>query len=318
MQIRTGKGARVLLYGHGRMRRLIRNNIGLYALILLPVIYLIMFKYVPMYGVIIAFKNYKPAIGIKNSEWVGLYQFQRFLASPSFWRVLKNTIVISLYSLFAGFPLPVLLALLLNSCPFGRLKKITQTVTYAPHFISTVVLVGILNVFFAPSTGLVKQLLTSLGFIEGNLMVLMSNTAFPHLYVWSGVWQGMGWGSIIYLAALSGVDPQLHEAALMDGANKMQRIYHIDIPAIIPTIVILLVLRCGSIVSVGFEKVYLMQNTLNGQASEVISTYVYKQGLLKTQYSFSSAVGLMNNIVNLIMLILVDRLAKASGQTGLF
>ena len=197
-------------------------------------------------------------------------------------------------------------------------RMIRLAVTYAPHFISTVVFVGILNVFFAPSSGLVKQLMTNLGLLEGNLMVLMSDSAFPHLYVWSGVWQGMGWGSIIYLAALSGVDPTLHEAARVDGANKFMRVLHIDIPTIVPAIVTMFVLRCGSILSVGFEKVYLMQNSLNSTASEVIATYVYKVGLLDTQYSYSSAIGLTNNIVNLIMLVVTDRIAKSLGQTGLF
>ena len=298
--------------------RLMKQNIGLYLLIALPLAYVIVFQYIPMYGVVIAFQNYKPVRGILGSTWMGLYQFERFFTTARFWRILSNTVVLSFYSLLAGFPLPVLLALVLNSCPAVRLKKLTQTVTYAPHFISTVVFVGILNVFFAPSSGLVKQLMTNLGLLEGNLMVLMSDSAFPHLYVWSGVWQGMGWGSIIYLAALSGVDPTLHEAARVDGANKFMRVLHIDIPTIVPAIVTMFVLRCGSILSVGFEKVYLMQNSLKSTASEVSSTYVYKVGLLDTQYSYSSAIGLTNNIVNLIMLVVTDRIAKSLGQTGLF
>lgn len=301
-----------------RLLHQMKENIGLYGLILLPFIYVIVFQYIPMYGIIIAFKNFKPAKGILGSSWVGLYHFQRFFGLARFWLILKNTIVLSLYSLFAGFPLPVILALLLNSCTAKRLQKFTQTITYAPHFISTVVFVGMLNVFFNPSTGLVKTILEKLGWLHENLTVLTNETTFKHLYVWSGVWQEMGWGSIIYLAALSGVDPMLHEAARIDGANKVQRILHIDIPTIIPTIVTMFILRCGSILGVGFEKVYLMQNSMNLNASEVISTYVYKVGLLDTQYSYSAAIGLANNIVNLIMLITVDRIAKSLGQSGLF
>jgi putative aldouronate transport system permease protein len=303
-----------------RTGKLMKENIGLYGLILLPLAYVIIFQYLPMYGIVIAFKNFKPAKGILGSSWVGLYHFQRFINTARFTRILKNTIFLSLYSLFAEFPIPVLLAVLLNSCTNKPLKKVTQTVTYAPHFISTVVFVGMLNVFFAPSTGIVKQIMTKIGLMNAadNLGVLTSEAAFKHLYVWSGVWQGMGWGSIIYLAALSGVDPTLHEAARVDGANKIQRIWHIDIPAIVPTIVTMFILRCGSILGVGFEKVYLMQNSLNGNAAEVISTYVYKVGLLDAQYSYSAAIGLANNIVNLIMLLTVDRIAKSLGQNGLF
>ncbi|HHU60257.1 TPA: sugar ABC transporter permease [bacterium] len=298
--------------------RLMRQNIGMYLLILLPLIYLTIFHYVPMYGVIISFKNFKPVLGIVGSEWIGLYHFQRFFNQTRFWMILKNTFTLSLYSLIAGFPLPIILALSLNSCHFPKLKKITQTVSYVPHFISTVVFVGIINIFFAPSLGLFSQILNKIGIIEGPLMTLLEKSAFPHLYVWSGIWQGLGWNSIIYIAALSGVDPSIHEAALVDGANKFQRVRHIDIPSIVPTIVILLILNCGSILNLGFEKIFLMQNSMNAEVSEVISTYVYKVGLLDVQYSYAAAIGLCNSIVNFIMLISVDRITKLLGQRGLF
>lgn len=301
-----------------RLGRRIRMNLGLYLLLLPSVIYLLVFCYAPMYGVIIAFKEYKPFRGILGSEWVGLYQFQRFFAQSSVWTIILNTLRLSIYSLIAGFPIPIILALCLNSCRFSQFKSLTQTITYAPHFISTVVLVGMLNVFFSPSMGIVSTFLHKLGLLSGPLMTLLNEKAFSHLYVWSGVWQSMGWSSIIYLAALSGVDISLHEAAVVDGANKLQRMWHIDLPGIIPTIVILLVLNCGGILNVGFEKDYLMQNSMNLNSSEIISTYVYKVGLLNSQYSYSTAIGLLNSVINLILLITVDRTAKSLGQTGLF
>ena len=301
-----------------RLARNIRKNAGLYLLILPAVIYLLIFSYAPMYGVIIAFKNYKPYRGILGSEWVGLYQFRRFFTLGSFWAIITNTLRLSVYSLAAGFPLPIILALCLNSCRDRWYKNVTQTVTYAPHFISTVVLVGMINVFFSPSMGIVSTLLRKLGLISGPLMTLLSEKAFSHLYVWSGVWQGMGWSSIIYLAALAGVDVSLHEAAMVDGANKLQRMLHIDLPGIVPTVVTLLILNCGGILNVGFEKDYLMQNSMNLNASEIISTYVYKVGLLNSQYSYSTAIGLLNSVINLLLLLAVDRISKSLGQTGLF
>lgn len=296
----------------------IREHMGFYFLLLPSLILLIVFTYVPMYGVIIAFKNFKPINGILGSEWVGWYNFERFFSQASFWNILTNTLTLSVYSLLAGFPIPILLALLLNNCELTRFKKTVQMVTYAPHFISTVVFVGMLNIFFAPSMGIIQQFLNLFGMADGPLRVLMEAEAFPHLYVWSGVWQGMGWGSIIYLAALSGVDPSLHEASVVDGANKLQRILYIDLPCIIPTIVTLLILNCGSILNVGFEKVYLMQNSMNLTNSEIISTYVYKMGLLNSQYSYSTAIGLFNSVINMILLLSVDRISKKMGQDGLF
>ena len=299
----------------------IKKNWVLYLFVLPALIYLIIFKYIPMYGVLIAFKNFKPIKGIFGSPFTdhfGLAHFIRFFNLDIFWSLIKNTLVLSLYSLLAGFPLPIVLALLINSASTKRLAKTTQMITYAPHFISTVVMVGILNLIFSPQLGIASLLLNALGIIDGPLMVLASNSSFAHLYVWSGVWQGLGWGSIIYIASLSAVPVELHEAAIVDGATRFQRVLKIDLPTILPTMVIQLILNCGNILSVGFEKVYLMQNSLNIDSSEIISTYVYKMGLQKAQYSFSSAVGLFNAVINLIMLLTVNRAARALTQTSLF
>ncbi len=296
----------------------IRRNAGLYFLILPALVYIIIFNFIPMYGILIAFQNFKPFLGVAGSDWVGLHHFKRFFGLNAFGSLMKNTLTLSLYGLVAGLPMPVLLALLLNMCISKRLKKIVQVVTYAPHFISTVVFVGIINVFFSPSLGIVKTILNTVGLLDGPLMTLLNPDAFPHLYVWSGVWQGMGWGSIIYLAALTGIDVEIQEAAYVEGATKLQQVWYIDLPTIIPTIVTMLILSCGSILNVGFEKVFLMQNTLNLQTSEIISTYVYKVGILDTQYSYSAAIGIFNSVINLALLISVDRISKAMGQRGLF
>ncbi len=233
-------------------------------------------------------------------------------------RLLKNTIAISVYSLVAGFPLPILLALALNACQAHKFKRIVQTVSYAPHFISTVILVGMINLFFSPSSGVVATILQRLGLLQGNLNVLMNPNAFIHLYVWSGVWSSLGWNSIVYLSALSGVDTSLHEAATVDGANKLQRCLHIDLPCIMPTIVMLLILNTGNIMSVGFEKAYLMQNSLNLDASEVLSTYVYKQGVKNAQYSYSAAIGLFNSVINFVLMYSVNRISRTVSENSLW
>lgn len=287
-----------------------------YYLMLLPaVVYVIMFCYVPMYGLQIAFKNYKVSLGVAGSPWVGFRNFTDFFKSYYFGTLLKNTLILSLYALVVGFPIPIIVALVLNEMK-GKFKKVTQTVLYAPHFISMVVLVSILNSMLSPSQGVVNTILEMFG-LERNYF--MANPAyFRHLYVWSGVWQGMGWGAIIYLAALSGVDPTLHEAADIDGATRLQKILHINIPTILPTIIIMLILRMGQIISVGYEKVYLMQNSMNIETAEVISTYVYKRGILNSNYSFSAAVGLFNNVVNVIMVLVANWISKKVSKTSLF
>ncbi|WP_309119763.1 ABC transporter permease subunit [Paenibacillus sp.] len=290
----------------------------LYLFLLPAVVLVIVFSYLPMYGILVAFKDFKPHLGILDSAWAGWKYFDRFFSMPMFDVILKNTLILSFYMLIAGFPLPILLALALNSTPNQRLKKLVQTVTYAPHFISIVIIVGMINIFFSPSTGIVRSLLTNVGLMEGNIDVLMSASSFPHLYVWSGVWQTLGWSSIIYLGALSGVDPALHEAAIIDGATKFQRVIRIDLPLILPTIVILLILESGTIMNVGFEKTFLMQNAFNLSTSEVINTYVYKIGIREAQYSLSAAIGLFNSGINFIMILLVNQVSRRLGQESLW
>ena len=297
----------------------IKKNWRLYLFLLVPVAYILIFAYVPMAGLQLAFKRFNAADGIWGSPWVGVEQFQRFFSSYQFGRVLKNTLTLSLYGLLAGFPFPILLALILNSLRSGRYRKTAQTITYLPYFISTVVLVGILAQVLNPRVGLVANI--TLAFSGGEPADLMASPdAFPHLYVWSGVWQAMGYNSIIYIAALSGVDPNLHEAAQIDGANRFQRVLHIDFPAILPTATILLILNAGQLMNVGFEKAYLMQNSMNQSASEVISTYVYKVGLAAsvTDFSYATAIGLFNSVVNMVLIVLVNFASKRLNGNSLF
>ena len=288
----------------------------LYVLLLPAVVYIFIFKYIPMYGVLIAFKDFRAHLGILGSPWVGFKHFDRFLRSPNSLQIIWNTIFLSVYGLLANFPLPILLALGMNYLKNKRFKRTVQTITYAPHFISVVVLVGMLNVFLSPSLGAFNIILKRLGF--ETLNVLTRPEDFRDLYVWSGIWQSMGWSSIIYLAALSSVPPELHEAGIVDGASKVQRIIHIDIPSIAPTIIILLILRLGSMMTIGFEKAFLMQNALNSTTSEIIATYVYKRGIQDAQYSFSGAVGLFNAVVNLILLSSVNFISKKVSETSLW
>lgn len=296
---------------------LMKKNWLLYVFLLPAIVYMISFKYVPMYGIQIAFKDYTPAKGFSDSEWVGLKWFIKFINTPRFWQILKNTLSLSLYSMVLNFPLPIALALILNNVQNQKWKKFAQTVTYMPHFLSTVVMVGMISVFFSPRSGFVNTLLSYFGG-SGNTYFMGIPKYFPHLYVWSGVWKGMGWGSVIYMAALAGVDPSLHEAAMIDGANKFKRIIHIDLPSIMPTMITMLILKCGDVMSVGYEKVYLMQNDLNISTSEVVSTYVYKMGLMRQQYSYSSAIGLFENVISFILLVTVNKIVKKLSGSGLW
>lgn len=287
-----------------------------YYLMLLPaIIYVLIFSYAPMYGLQIAFKNYKMALGYAGSKWVGFQHFIDFFNGYSFKRLLTNTFVLSFYNLLVGFPIPIIIALILNELR-GGYKKFVQTVLYAPHFISTVVLVGIMTTLLSPSYGVVNTILENLGLER--IYFMAEPSLFRHLYVWSGVWQGMGWGAIVYLAALAGVDPALHEAAEIDGATRMQRIIHINIPTIMPTIIIMLILQMGRIATIGYEKVYLMMNDMNVSTAEVISTYVYKRGLINNNYSYATAVGLFNNIVNVTMLLIANKISNKVSETSLF
>ncbi|MBV6713882.1 ABC transporter permease subunit [Paenibacillus chitinolyticus] len=296
-------------------RRILRNW-QLYLLISPVVLYYIVFHYVPMYGLQIAFKDFVANKGIWGSAWVGFDHFQRFFNSYFFQRLITNTIGLGLYTLALGFPIPIILALLMNEVQSQKFKKFVQTVTYAPHFLSTVVVVGMMMMFLNPRYGLVNTFLGMFGVKPVNF--LADPSWFKTLYVLSDVWQTMGWSSIIYLAALAGVDNQLHEAARVDGATRLQRIWHINLPGIRPTIVILLILNLGSVMSIGFEKVLLMQNTLNMQSSDIIDTYVYRSGILDADYSFSAAVGLFSTVINFILLISVNWISKRFSGSSLW
>ena len=297
-------------------KRKIKSNIPLYVLLFPSIILLIMFAYIPMLGLVIAFKDYSPANGILNSPWAGFKYFTQFFNSVQFGTTMMNTLKISIYSILVGFLLPILLALLCNQLRTGKFKKVFQVTTYLPHFISTMVMCGMIILFLSPNSGLIANIFKSLGWTMPNL--LSKPDSFAGVYVWSDVWQHIGWDSIIYLAALSAIDPTYYEAATMDGASRMQKILNIDLPLLLPTAMILLILRAGSLLSIGFEKVLLLQNPLNLAGSEVISTYVYKVGMQNFQYSYSTAIGLFNTVVNLIILLSVNWFSKRYTKTGLF
>lgn len=292
------------------------RNWELYLLFLPVLAYFIIFHYIPMYGVQIAFKDFIANKGIMGSPWVGFEHFERFFDSFYFWRIIKNTLGIGIYELIVGFPIPIILALMIHELRTGKFRKFVQTVTYMPHFLSTIVMVGMIMMFLSPASGLINVVISLFG---GEPISFMTEPGwFKSIYVWSGVWQTMGWSSIIYIAALAGIDPQLHEAARVDGASRLRRIWHINLPGIAPTIIVLLILNMGSILGVGFEKVFLMQNDLNMESSDVISTNVYRSGILGAQYSFSAAVGLFNSVVNFIMLLTVNRIARKVSSSSLW
>ncbi|MCS7462865.1 ABC transporter permease subunit [Paenibacillus doosanensis] len=292
------------------------RNWDLYMLVFPVVLYFIVFHYIPMYGVQIAFKDFIATKGIAGSPWVGFKHFARFFDSYYAWRLIRNTLGLSLYQLAVTFPVPIILALLINEIRNRRFRRILQTVTYAPHFLSTVVLVGLILTFLSPKNGMINLIIAAFG---GEPIYFMTEEGwFKTIYVLSDVWQNTGWASIIYLAALAGIDPQLYEAAVMDGAGRLKRMIHITIPCLMPTATILLILNFGHVMSVGFEKVYLMQNNLNLETSEVISTYVYKNGLVGAQYSFTAAIGLFNSAVNFAMLLIVNGISKRVSQTSLW
>ncbi len=292
------------------------KNYDLYLMLLPTVVFLIVFAYVPMYGVTLAFKKYMPFEGIIGSPWIGFSHFERFFSNYKFTEILGNTLLISLYSLIASFPAPILLAISLNHLRSNKLKRIVQTVSYAPNFISTTVMVGMLLIYLSPTNGIVNQFLGLFGVDPINFMGEAS--LFKHIYVISGIWQGTGFGSIIYLAALSGVDTNLYEAATIDGANTLRKIVSIDLPTIQPVIGILLIMSIGGIMNVGFEKIYLMQNDLNVAASEVISTYTYKVGLIDNRMDYSTAIGLFNSVINCILLLVANTIARKAGETSLW
>lgn len=300
----------------GRLKIDVKKNYILYLMILPVVAYYIIFAYVPMYGIQIAFKDYIPKVGITGSPWIGFEHFRRFFSSYNFSNLILNTIGISVYSLLASFPIPIIFALLLNYLPGRKSRKTLQMVSYAPNFISTVVMCGMVTIFLTPDTGIINQIIKALG---GESVAFLSEPGmFKSIYVWSGVWQTTGFNAIIYISALAGVDPQLHEAAIMDGATKLRRIWHIDLPSITPTMIILFILAMGSIMNVGFEKIFLLQNDLNMTASDVISTYVYRVGLVDSDYGYSTAVGLFNSLINVAILLIANTVSKKVTSTSLW
>jgi len=297
-------------------RRSLRRNYDLYIMFSLPLIWYVVFRYIPIYGIQIAFKDFVASQGILGSEWTGLRHFVRFFRSFYFWRLMRNTLGIALYDIVVGFPAPIILALMLNELRSLRFKRLIQNVTYMPHFLSVVVVVGMIVNFTNPNFGLINEAIKRFGGEPINFMI--ESEWFKSMFVLSNVWQHMGWGAIIYIAALSGIDPQLYEAATVDGATRFQKILHISLPGISSTIVILLILRVGRILNVAFQKVLLMQNGLNLETSDVISTYVYRVGILEGSYSFSTAVGLFQAVLNVLLLIAANRIAKRLGESGLW
>lgn len=293
----------------------------LHLLMLGPVIWLAIFQYGPMYGLQIAFRNYKPKKGITGSDWVGLKWFEKFFNFRDFEEIVLNTLTISLYSLLTSFTLAVLLALIINAIPKEKFKKFTQTIVYVPHFISVVILVSMVNQIFNPVSGLYGTLFRLFGGEGYPKDFRATANAFRHLFVWSGIWQNVGWSTIIYTAALAGVSKELHEAARIDGATRWKRVLHVDLPSILPTCCIMLIMRFGSVMSVGYEKVYLMQSSLNLSRSEVISTYVYKMSTGSSgDFSYGAAIGLFNSVINCVMLLIVNKITDklSSGESSLF
>lgn len=299
-----------------RLLKNVKKNWILYLMVTPVVLYYIIFSYVPMYGVLLAFKDYQIKKGILGSPWVGLEHFRRFFSAYDFKRLLMNTIGLSVYGMIAGFPIPIVFALMLNYLRHHKLKKVIQMVSYAPYFISTVVICGMITIFMSQDSGIFNVIRGLFGLEPINF--LAKAEYFKHIYVWSGIWQGMGWSSIIYISALAGVDYEMHEAAIVDGATKIQRMIHVDLPSIKPTILMLFILQMGGLLGVGFEKVYLLQNSLNRSAASVISTYVYEVGLINSDYGYSTAVGLFNSVISLFLVVASNQLSKKFAGESLF
>lgn len=311
----ASKSTESVLASHwSKAKKSFRRHWQLYLIMLPALLYFFVFRYIPMASAVIAFKDYNVIQGVWGSPWVGFKYFDLFFGNPVFWTLIKNTLGLSLYALIVGFPIPIILAICLNEVRDGFFKRFTQLVTYAPYFISTVILVSMTMLLLSPRLGVVNIGLQAIG--QPQINFLGRPDLFPSIYVWSGVWQFSGYAAIVYLAALAGIDPQLHDAARVDGASRIQKILHVDIPGIMPVILVILVLNAGSLLAVGFEKVFLLQNPLNLATSEVISTYVYKIGLLNANFSFATAVGLFNSVVNMILLVLVNALVKRASDSG--
>ncbi|HHY22695.1 MAG TPA: sugar ABC transporter permease [Clostridiaceae bacterium] len=293
----------------------LRRNKYIYLMLLPVVAYYIIFCYQPMYGVTIAFKNYVPNKGILGSEWVGFKHFINFFESRYFLRILKNTLVLSVYSIIFSFPIPIIFALLLNELRSTKVKKTIQTITYLPHFISLVIVCGML-IDFTSSTGLFNRVSSLLG--KDATLFMMEPKYYRTIYIGSGIWQNFGWGSIIYIAAIAGVDQELYEASYIDGAGRLRQVFSVTIPGILPTIIIMLILRVGSIMSIGYEKTLLLYNSLTMDVADIISTFVYRKGLLEANYSYSAAVGLFNNVINCSMLVIVNKISRTLTENSLW
>ena len=294
----------------------IRRDKFLIILVLPVVVYYILFAYMPMYGLVIAFKDYSPGRGIWGSPWVGLEHFKHFFGGFFFWRLFRNTLLISIYGIIWGFPVPIMFALLLNEFKDGVFKRTIQTISYLPHFISLVVICGMIVNFLSPQNGVVNILLEKL--TGGRINFLTDAKWFRTIYISSGIWQSFGWNSIIYLAALSGIDPNLYEAAKIDGAGRLRQIWHISLPGIQATVIVLFILSVGNIMSVGFEKIILLYKPTTYETADVISTYVYRVGLLNAQYSFSAAVGFFNSVINMSLLLSCNWICKKASGSGLW
>lgn len=286
------------------MKNKFKEYYPLYLMLLIPIVVTVIYKYIPMYGIQIAFKDFKASRGILKSEWVGLKWFIRFFSSPNCVRMIKNTFLLSLYYLLWSFPIPIILSIMLNQVKVRGIKNSVQTVLYAPHFISTMIVCGMVRIFLAPSGGLVNLIAGT------NIDFMAEPGAFRTMYIASGIWQDAGWGVIIYNATLAGIDSSLYEAADIDGANLMHKIFKIDLPALIPTIVLMLIMSAGNLMNIAFEKVWLLQTDLNKATSDVITVYVYQQGIESAKYSYATAVGLFNTVINLILLLIVNKISK--------
>lgn len=298
-----------------RVKKDYRRNKVKYLMVLPVVIYFLVFAYKPMYGVLIAFQDYKVQLGMSGSEWIGFENFRRFFSDPSAKRIIMNTFRISIWSIIFGFPAPIILALLINEIKSKYFKRIVQTVTYMPYFISLVVMCSLIKTF-TQSDGFISLFLENFGITQTNL--LANKTFFIPIYVISGIWQTIGWDSIIYLAALSGIDQEQYEAARIDGAGRFKQMLHVTLPGLKPTIIILFILRMGGILNVGFEKILLLYSPATFEVADVISTYVYRMGILNADFSYSTAIGLFNNVVNIIVLYMTNKIAKKTTDSGLF
>ena len=310
MQATRANTVQPALHRKKSIGRLMLDNWQLYLLLLIPVVLTIVYKYIPMYGIQIAFRDYKASKGMTGSKWVGLEWFERFFTAPTCTRMIRNTVLLSLFSLLWGFPVPIILSLCINQLRFPRYKRVVQTVLYAPHFISIMVVCGMIRIFLSPSGGLINLL------IGQKIDFLTESSAFRTIYIASGIWQDAGWGCIIYLATLSNVDTSLYEAAKVDGASMFQRIMNVDVPALLPMAILNLIMSAGSLMNVGFEKVWLLQTDLNKATSDVIAVYVYQQGIENAKYSYSTAVGLFNTAVNLILLFIVNTIASKTSEVN--